>query len=357
MAGTRPELTHRERVRLALDHQPTDRVPIAMVCSGINRPAREALAAWLERERRTTVEAYLEPLLDIQGVQPAYIGPTLAPGTDYWGVHRSPISYGADSYSEIDHYPLAAASDIDDLSYHTWPDPDWFDYDGLCERVAQLRKTCDPCLMLTNLNVFECSWYMRGFEQMLLDLVLQPELAQAIMARVTDFLAEYARRALEAAGGQLDLVFTADDIGGQNGLLVRRETWLSDLHPYHVRLNQLVHEHGAKVIYHSDGAVIDAVPDLIEGGIDILQALQLECAGMDPAVLKERFGDRIGFEGGVSVQQTLPWGTADDVRREVEHLVRTLGRGGGYICGPSHAIQAGTPPENIVALFDTAAAL
>jgi uroporphyrinogen decarboxylase len=120
-------------------------------------------------------------------------------------------------------------------------------------------------------------------------------------------------------------------------------------------LNKAIHEHGAKVIYHSDGSVMAAVEGLIDMGVDVLQALQFSARGMDPAALKQQTRDRLCYEGGVSVQTTLPFGTAEDVRREVEQLITVLGRDGGYILGPSHAIQAGTPPENIVAMFDTAA--
>jgi uroporphyrinogen decarboxylase len=108
------------------------------------------------------------------------------------------------------------------------------------------------------------------------------------------------------------------------------------------------------VIYHMDGCAMDAVEGLIDMGIDVLQALQFSAVGMDPAELKRRFGDRLCFEGGVSVQTTLPFGTAEDVRREVEELIAVLGENGGYILGPSHAVQASTPPENVVAMFDTA---
>jgi uroporphyrinogen decarboxylase len=131
--------------------------------------------------------------------------------------------------------------------------------------------------------------------------------------------------------------------------------WEEHLKPHHERLNRIIHEHGARVIYHSDGAVAEAVPGLLDMGIDVLQALQFDAAGMDPADLKTRFGDRLCFQGGVSVQRTLPFGTPEEVVAEVRNLTDVLGRGGGYILGPSHAIQAGTPPENIVALFDTAA--
>jgi uroporphyrinogen decarboxylase len=97
-----------------------------------------------------------------------------------------------------------------------------------------------------------------------------------------------------------------------------------------------------------------AVEGLIDAGIDGQRAWQFSAKGMDPSVLKRRFGDRLCFEGGISVQTTLPFGTVEDIRAEVEHLISTLGKGGGYILGPSHAIQAGTPPENVVAMYDAA---
>ena len=349
------ELSHRERVRLALDHRETDRVPIAMVCAGINQPAHAALEAYLQRERSLTVAEYLQPLIDVKSVGPQYVGPALAPGTDMWGVHRSPACYGDGSYMEIDRYPLAHARSIDDLRSHRWPTTDWFDYSVIPDRIAATRTGGEYCLMIANGNVFETSWYMRGFERMFVDLVTDPEFARALLDRVTAFAVEHFTRMLEAADGQIDLAFTADDIAGQEGLLMSLDMWERHIKPCHVRLNQAIHELGARVIYHSDGAVMEAVPGLIDMGIDVLQALQFDARGMDAEELKQRYGDRLCFEGGVSVQRTLPFGTPDDVRREVRHLVATLGRSGGYILGPSHAIQAGTPPENVVAMFDTAA--
>lgn len=353
------QLSHRERVCLALDHRQTDRVPIAMVCSGINEPARSQTDAYLRRERGIGLDAFLAPLVDIKVVAPDYIGPPLAEGTDIWGVHRSAVSFGEASYSEIDHYPLAEATDAGDLDRHTWPSTEWFDYAGLPAKIAALQaERGGPwCLVTMNANPFESSWYLRGFERFIVDLCASADLAHATMDRVTDFFVAHYARVLEAAGGAIDLAFTADDIGTQQGLLMSPAMWREFLMPRHARLNECIHARGAKVIYHSDGAVADAVPGLIEMGIDVLQALQFDAAGMDPVVLKREHGDRLCFEGGVSVQHTLPFGTAEEVRTEVTHLVRTLGAGGGYILGPSHAIQAGTPPENIVAMFDTAAAM
>jgi len=345
-------LSSRERARLALDHRPTDRIPIAMVCAGINQAAYRELEQYLGRRRGITVNEYLDPLIDIVEVGPDYIGPKLGRSEDIWGVRREPVSYGAGSYDEIAVYPLADAEDPGDLDRHAWPSTAMFDYSLLPERIAGVQANGERCIMVANGNIFETSWYMRGFERMLTDLAVNPGLSWAIMERVTDFYVEHFSRMLSAANGAIDLVFTADDIGSQRGLIVSLPKMVK---PHHARLNATIHEFGARVIYHSDGAVMDAVEGLIDMGIDVLQALQFSADGMDPVTLKNTYGDRLCFEGGVSVQTTLPFGTPDEVRREVEELVTVLGRDGGYIVGPSHAIQAGTPAENIVAMFDTAA--
>jgi uroporphyrinogen decarboxylase len=349
----REKLTSRERVLLALQHRTTDRIPIGMVCAGINAPAFRALEQWLGRARGIGVEEYLAPLVDIVEVAPPYRGPAQTAGTDIWGVTRRDISYGSGSYNEITRYPLAGDLTPGDLEGHSWPRTAWFDYASLPAAVAAARAHGDPCLMVTNGNIFETAWYMRGFEQMLMDVMTDEELVHALLGRVTDFYVEHFSRLLEAAPG-IELVFTADDIGDQRGLLMPLERWQRLLRPYHRRLNDAIHQHGARVIYHTDGSIMDVVEGLVGMGIDVLQALQFSADNMDPVLLKDRFGDRLCFEGGVSVQTTLPFGTAEDVRREVQERIRVLGRDGGYILGPSHWIQAGTPPENIAALFDTA---
>ncbi len=348
-------ISHRERVMLALDHKATDRVPVAMVCSGINYPANECLFSYLKEKRDISLEAYLEPLIDIENIEPPLIGKKLPTGFDIWGVHRSPvINPAGGSYDEIDFHPLADCEDVGGLEKHSWPEPDWFDYAALPEIIAAKRRNGNRCLMVGNGNIYETAWYMRGFEQMFMDFILNPELAHALLDRVCDYYIDYFYRILTVAKGEIDMVFTADDIAGQNGLLMSLDMWEEFIKPRHVRLNCRLHEFGVKVIYHSDGAVMDAVLGLIDMGIDVLQALQFDAAGMDPVKLKNSYGEQLCFEGGVSVQSTLPFGTPEDVEREVRFLIDTLGRNGGYILGPSHAIQAGTPPENIVAMFDTA---
>jgi uroporphyrinogen decarboxylase len=349
-----PELSSRERVRLALNHQETDRVPIGLVCAGINPPADAAFDALLRREKGVDLETYFEAVVDVRSVGAAYSGPPLPAGTDIWCVHRTALSFGAGAYDEIDFYPLAEAKTPADLEKHRWPSPDWFNYATLEESIARANQGQERCLMLQNGNIFETSWYMRGFERFFVDFVENPELVHAIFERVTSFYISYFRRLLAVADGRVDLVFTADDIAGQNGLLMSLDMWETFLKPYHRRLNDALHEFGVKVIYHTDGAVMKAVPGLIDMGIDVLQALQFSARGMDPRELKSKYGDGLCFEGGVSVQTTLPFGSPADVQAEVEQLVSILGENGGYILGPSHWIQAGTPPENILTMFETA---
>jgi uroporphyrinogen decarboxylase len=348
-------LSGRERVALALQHRTTDRIPVGMVCAGINPPARKALADYLSARRGMTVEPDLAPIVDIVEVGPRYIGPPLPPDTDIWGVRRRMMSYGEGSYDEIASYPLAASGGIPDLDAHRWPDPAWFDYEGLPGVIESALAGADKCVMVGNGNIFETSWYMRGFEQMLMDVMTEEELVHRIMERVTGFYVEFFTRVLEAARGRVDLIFTADDIGDQRGLLMPLARWETLIKPYHCRLNKAIHRFGAKVIYHTDGSIMQAVSGLIDMGIDVLQALQFSADNMDPTALKRMAGDKLCFEGGVSVQTTLPFGTPEDVEREVRERIEVLGRGGGYILGPSHWIQAGTPPANIASMFDTAA--
>jgi uroporphyrinogen decarboxylase len=349
-------LSHRERALLALEHKETDRVPFGMACSGINSPSRENFEAFLARERGLTLDSFLNPLLDLEILDPP-LKQARPPGDfDIWGVHRSPVANtSGGSYDEIDYFPLAKAETADDLKKHTWPSPDWFDYAALPAIVGKMRQTNNRCLYVHCGNIFETSWYMRGFERMFMDCIDEPEFAHALMDTVCDFYIEHATRILSAVPGEIDLIFTADDIAGQKGLLMSLDMWEEFIKPRHVKLNRRIHELGARVMYHSDGAVTKAVPGLIDMGIDVLQALQFDADGMDPVELKEKYGDRLCFEGGVSVQKTLPFGSPEDVRAEVAKLSRVLGKGGGYILGPSHVIQAGTSPENIAALFDEAA--
>lgn len=178
---------------------------------------------------------------------------------------------------------------------------------------------------------------------------------QRALEHITGFLDARLQRTLAAAPDGIDLVFFADDLGTQQGLLMSRESYRTVLQPFHRRLTDTVHRlaPGAHCLLHSDGAVFDVIPDLLDAGLDTLEAVQTDAAGMEPERLKRAYGDRLSFQGAISVQHLLPHGNQETVRAECLHLMEVLGKDGGYIAAPAHAIQVGTPPENVITMLRT----
>lgn len=349
-------MTPRERVLTALSHKETDIVPFSLGF-GIRQPAKVALANYMGKSV-AELDLLLNSVSDIRYVGPNYIGPkdrqiSLPGGSDIdiWGVKRAPVRNAYDTYMEICDYPLANVDTLNELENYMLPNISWFDFSVIPSQIEGHGKSGDYAIMMGNGNIFETAWYMRGFETLLADLLVEKEYAHRLMTKVTDFFVEYFKNALEAAKGKIDLVFTADDIGSQTGLLTSLSLWEEMIKPYHKRLNKVIHEYGAKIIYHTDGAIMDAVDGLIDMGIDVLEAIQFDAAGMDPVALKKMAGNKLSFHGGISVQSTLPFGTPEDVEAEVKERICVLGQSGGYVLAPSHAIQAGTPPENIYAFL------
>ncbi|MFW6212586.1 MAG: uroporphyrinogen decarboxylase family protein [Spirochaetota bacterium] len=159
----------------------------------------------------------------------------------------------------------------------------------------------------------------------------------------------------EAVVDYIDIFYFADDLGGQSTLLMSRETYRDVIQPYHAQLiarsKQLLPS--SKAMFHTDGAVFDIIPDLLDAGVEILEAVQTDAAGMEPVRLKQAFGDRLCFHGGIPVQSLLPNEDTATVRLRCKELVRVFGNGGGYVAAPTHAIQHGTPPENVMAMLET----
>jgi len=158
-----------------------------------------------------------------------------------------------------------------------------------------------------------------------------------------------------AVGDRVSAVFiTGTDFGTQNGPFISPAAYRKLFQPFHRRVNDWVHEHTAwKTFIHSCGSVVALLPDIIESGFDILNPVQCSAVGMDPQMLKEKFGDKITFwGGGVDTQKTLPFGTPDEIRRQVRQRIDIFGRDGGFVFNPVHNVQAGTPAENLVALYE-----
>ena len=354
------KMTSRERVLEGLKHKETDRIPFSLGF-GVNYPAVKKLQEFLGMKTIRQVEDYLYGFCDIRNIDPEYSGPSDRNKSfddggyiDIWGVARKPVSYGEGTYDEICFHPLSNVDDISDLDLFQWPSSNWWNTGSLKEIISRINNSNEHAIRIGSGNIYETSWYMRGFEQMFIDLIENPELAWEIMTRVTDYFIAYSEKVLQETEGMVDIAFTADDIGGQQGLLLSLDLWEKMVKPHHIRLNKALHEYGVKILYHTDGSVMKAIPGLIDMGIDILDPLQFDAKGMDPVQLKDCYGDQLCFHGGVSVQKTLPFGTVEEVIKETKVRIDVLGKNGGYLLAPSHAIQAGTPPENIVAFLETA---
>ncbi|MBD3265918.1 hypothetical protein GF373_04555 [bacterium] len=204
--------------------------------------------------------------------------------------------------------------------------------------------------------VFEVCWYMRGFEQLYIDMIEQPRYVEKLLEHTLKFWKDFLEGFLSEVGEYLQVLCVGDDVGMQSGPLFSPEIYRSLVHPYQRELYRFIHaKTQAKLWYHSCGAVYSYIPDLIESGVDILNPVQFTARDMDPAVLKQQFGDRITFwGGGIDTQHVFPKGTPEQVAAQVRELMEIFKPGGGYVFNTVHNIQADVPPQNIVALWDAA---
>jgi uroporphyrinogen decarboxylase len=178
-------------------------------------------------------------------------------------------------------------------------------------------------------------------------------MAHFIMDRFTDFYLGYFDRMLTAAGGRIDILRQADDLGTQRGPFFSPQMFRTFVKPRTAKLVDLAHSHGVKFMFHSCGAIRPLIEDLIEIGVDILDPLQAAAEGMEPQDLKDSYGDRLCLHGGICTQYLLPRGSPDEVRAEVRRRIEVLGDGGGYILAPCHILQLDVPTANIVAMSET----
>jgi uroporphyrinogen decarboxylase len=224
---------------------------------------------------------------------------------------------------------------------------------GLRDRVREIRETTDCAVVLNLPSAFvHTSQYLRGFEDWFVDLAADTRLACALFDAVLDVNLAVCRAILREVGREVDVLVASDDLGLQGGLMISPETYREIFKPRHERYFRLLHEmSSARVFFHSCGSVADIIEDLVDIGVEVLNPVQVSAARMDPAGLKRRFGSRLAFWGAVDTQRVLPFGSADDVRAEVERRVECLGRDGGYVLSAVHNIQPDVPVENVLAMY------
>jgi len=356
---------HRDRVAAALNHEQPDRCPLqvsftpefAQRLRGAVRLAPQARHNPHGGGNTYELEQALDEDLLLTSVGWAnnyYANEVFGPGvttyTDAWGVSWRNCVYstrfGDGFYTEMTGHPLAEDSAIP--GYRA-PDPG---APGLYDEARWVLDTFKEeywIVGVTVTTVFETAWALRGYEKLLMDFVTDPEAADAIL----DIPFAYHLRAAQTLAHMgVDMIWIGDDIGTQSTMLMSPETWRRFLKP---RMARFISEIKAinpaiKVAYHSDGCIYPVIPELIEIGLDVLNPIQPR--SMDPALLKEKYGNRLCFWGTIDEQGTLPFGTPEDVRAEAALRVQTVGKGGGLIIGPTHHVQLDTPVENVLALVD-----
>ena len=268
---------------------------------------------------------------------------------EVWHVGVKKVSYAGGNYVEDVNHPLADAQSVSDIEQFDWPDPSEWDTSDV---HAKCKEWSDYPVTGATHEPFYLYSRLRGLERALQDLAESPEIAEAALERICSIHEAIVRRVLEEAAGRIDFILVAEDMGTQNSLLMSPATFRRILKPRMARMIELVHAYGARAFHHDDGAIRPLIPDLIEIGIDVLNPIQWRCPGMEREGLARDFGPELVFHGAVDNQWTLPYGTPQDVRREVAENIRIFSNCRGYIVAPCHNIQINTPTENIVALYE-----
>jgi uroporphyrinogen decarboxylase len=198
-------------------------------------------------------------------------------------------------------------------------------------------------------GVQDRAWIIRGYESFLMDAAGNPDFFGELIRRVADHQMEIVERLLVLP---VDAIMFGDDWGYQNGVLLGGERWRRFIKPHVARVYARIHQAGKIAVTHSCGSVAEIIPDLIEIGLDVLESVQPEAAGMNPYELKRRYGSHLTFWGGLGSQSVIQFGTPDEIKAEVGRLCREMGRGGGYILSTAKGFQPGTPMANAVAFIE-----
>ncbi len=377
---TRPALSSRDRLQAALDHREGDRIPFDLGATKMTGIGFAGYRRWLAAAGLTPLDpapavldriqqlaALPEPVLRHLGVDARGAFPRGGPVEerpqetdaffDEWRIGwRRPEKDGL--YYDVDRSPLPGDPDASEVDGYAMPDG------GAAFRFAPLDARLSELVAMESgvvLNGFtsgamEMVTRIRGYEDAMMDLALEPDRVGALLDGIVEAKAAFWEQALRIAGGRAQVAVEVDDLGTQQGLLFSRERYRAVLMPRHRRLFDFIHRAspGIRIFLHSCGAVREVIPDLIEAGVDILNPVQTSAAGMDPAGLKRDFGrDLVFWGGGVDTQRVLPFGTPAEVREDVKRRLDVLGPGGGFVFASIHNVQSDVPPANLEALFGT----
>jgi len=264
-----------------------------------------------------------------------------------WGVAFIPGSFH--------HYtkriaPLRSMRTVDELKTFAFPDPMAPEcHEELEHSVACIHNDGYAAAGFLQQTLFELAWEMRGMETLLMDLLSNRPFVEYLLDRLTDIRCAMAARYARAG---VDIIRLGDDFGTQNSLMMSPGTFRDFFKPRLTKIIDAARKHNPEVIifFHSDGSITPLIDDLIQMGVDVLNPVQPEC--IDLAEVKQRFGDRLSFWGGMGIQTTMPFGTPSEVKETVRRVIEILGKNGGLFIAPSHALQPDVPWENVVAFFE-----
>jgi uroporphyrinogen decarboxylase len=337
-------MNSKERVLAAFEHTEPDRVP--SWCG-----ASEEF--WQKAKNHLNLddeELRLRFRDDFRRVYPDYVGPDFllspeAKSRTIFGIERKGIGYG----QPLNH-PLADAT-LDDVHNYPWPDPKWMDV----SKVKQQASDYDGQYAILG-GDWSPFWHdaidLFGMENLYVKMYIAPEVVDAVFEYMVDYYAAVSRRIFDAAAETIDIFFIGNDFGSQTGPLIGPNLFRRFIIPHLKRLIDLGHAYNLKVQLHCCGGFAPLIPLLIETGLDALHAIQPYCTGMELKTLKEKFGDKIVFNGAIDSQLIIEK-DPEAVRAETAKVLEIMKPAGGYIAGASHdTILPETPVENVLAMFD-----
>lgn len=359
-------MTSHTRFNAACEHRVPDRVPVDYLAHPeTDRRLRAALGVETERDLldRLGCDFFYLPGRDLsqnEGALPYYkrrerLALTAAERACPLGIRWQRGAFASKfAVDEAISGPFTDASTVADILAFPWPTAADFDFTPLQAEADANRDRVRVGGLWT--GILGDSYRMLGFQNFLCALAAEPDVAHALVDRMTEMYLELNAAYFDALEGRLDVWFFGNDFGSQEALLFSTEMWGDFFFDNIRRLTALAHARGLKVMMHSCGAVAPLIPLLIEAGVDILDPIQVTAKGMVPADLKARFGQRLVFHGGIDTQGVLPFGSRDEVARHVQETVATLGRDGGYIFAPSQLLGPDIPTENLLAMYGLDAA-
>lgn len=350
-------MTSRERVINAFERRGYDRIPIK------HEATPEVNKMIMQHYGLSNMEQVLRVVGDdFRYVEPTYIGPELRTFPDgsvegYFGEHYRYAEFEGGRYLEACYLPYAGIETLDKLDRSHFPSADWFDYSTIRRQCEALKDRYAICFGTAgDMDFINSIARARGMEEVLTDLLEDNEVFMEIMEARFNFYFEQHRRVLEAAGGLIDFTHVGDDLGNQRGQMISHDTFERHFAPKYKKYFDMVHSYGARTMMHMCGTVEAFLPRLIEIGLDVQDVVQPTTPEMDIGYLKTRYGERLTFCGSICVQTTMAFGITADVEREVRRRLDLFPKGGLFL-GPSHAIQVGSPLENVIALYRTAGSL